>query len=200
MYQNFNKIYRAAIYVRLSKEDGDLSSSAKLESNSISNQKALILDFLKDKKDIEVVSVRVDDGYTGSNFERPAFQAMLEDIRRGIVDCVVVKDLSRFGREYIDSGKYIERLFPALGVRFIAINDNYDSLQGSWFQKETRWCRKQVESGVIDLLGTDMHRIDWRAPEIGQALSWLDGHVSPERIQQLVYKNPLKIIRKEKIK
>ncbi len=77
---------------------------------------------------------------------------------------------------------------------------NYDSLQGNWFQKETRWCRKQVESGVIDLLGTDMHRIDWRAPEIGQALSWLDGHVSPERIQQLVYKNPLKIIRKEKIK
>ncbi len=104
MYQNINKIYHAAIYVRLSKEDGDISSSAKLESNSISNQKALILDFLKDKKDIEVVSVRVDDGYSGSNFERPAFQAMLEDIRRGIVDCVVVKDLSRFGREYIDSG------------------------------------------------------------------------------------------------
>ena len=130
MYQNINKIYHAAIYVRLSKEDGDISSSAKLESNSISNQKALILDFLKDKKDIEVVSVRVDDGYLGSNFERPAFQAMLEDIRRGIVDCVVVKDLSRFGREYIDSGKYIERLFPALGVRFIAINDNYDSLKG----------------------------------------------------------------------
>ena len=129
MYQNINKIYHAAIYVRLSKEDGDISSSAKLESNSISNQKALILDFLKDKKDIEVVSVRVDDGYSGSNFERPAFQAMLEDIRRGIVDCVV-KDLSRFGREYIDSGKYIERLFPALGVRFIAINDNYDSLKG----------------------------------------------------------------------
>ena len=94
MYQNINKIYHAAIYVRLSKEDGDISSSAKLESNSISNQKALILDFLKDKKDIEVVSVRVDDGYSGSNFERPAFQAMLEDIRRGIVDCVVVKDLS----------------------------------------------------------------------------------------------------------
>ena len=127
MYQNINKIYHAAIYVRLSKEDGDISSSAKLESNSISNQKALILDFLKDKKDIEVVSVRVDDGYSGSNFEHPAFQAMLEDIRRGIVDCVVVKDLSRFGREYIDSGKYIERLFPALGVRFIAINDGFDT-------------------------------------------------------------------------
>ena len=112
------------------KKDGDISSSAKLESNSISNQKALILDFLKDKKDIEVVSVRVDDGYSGSNFDRPAFQAMLEDIRRWDCRLRSGKDLSRFGREYIDSGKYIERLFPALGVRFIAINDNYDSLKG----------------------------------------------------------------------
>ena len=124
------KIYHAAIYVRLSKEDGDVKDAAKAESNSISNQKNLIKDFLKDKEDIVVVSERVDDGYSGSNFERPAFQMMLEDIKKGIVDCVIVKDLSRFGREYIDSGRYIERLFPALGVRFIAINDNYDSLEG----------------------------------------------------------------------
>ncbi len=124
------KIYHAAIYVRLSKEDGDIANSAKAESNSISNQKNLIKDFLKDKEDIVVVSERVDDGYSGSNFERPAFQMMLEDIKKGTVDCVIVKDLSRFGREYIDSGRYIERLFPALGVRFIAVNDNYDSLEG----------------------------------------------------------------------
>lgn len=124
------KIYHAAIYVRISKEDGDVSSAVKAESNSISNQKRLIRDFLKDKKDIIVVSERVDDGYSGSSFERPSFQLMLEDIKKGIVDCVVVKDLSRFGREYIDSGMYIERLFPALGVRFIAVNDNYDSLEG----------------------------------------------------------------------
>lgn len=124
------KIYHAAIYVRLSKEDGDVANAAKAESNSISNQKNLIKDFLKDKEDIVVVSERVDDGYSGSNFERPAFQMMLEDIKKGTVDCVIVKDLSRFGREYIDSGRYIERLFPALGVRFIAINDNYDSLSG----------------------------------------------------------------------
>lgn len=122
------KIYHAAIYVRLSKEDGDVANSAKAESNSISNQKNLIKDFLKDKEDIVIVSERVDDGYSGSNFERPAFQMMLEDIKKGIVDCVIVKDLSRFGREYIDSGRYIERLFPALGVRFIAVNDGYDSL------------------------------------------------------------------------
>ncbi|GFI50598.1 hypothetical protein IMSAGC020_01807 [Lachnospiraceae bacterium] len=77
-----------------------------------------------------MVSERVDDGYSGSSFERPSFKLMLEDIKKGVVDCVVVKDLSRFGREYIDSGRYIERLFPALGVRFIAINDGYDSLEG----------------------------------------------------------------------
>lgn len=127
---NSKKIYHAVIYVRLSKEDGDVAAAGKRESNSISSQKDLIKNFLKDKKDIVVVSERVDDGYSGSNFERPAFQMMLEDIKKGIVDCVVVKDLSRFGREYIDAGKYIERLFPALGVRFIAVNDYYDNLEG----------------------------------------------------------------------
>lgn len=89
---NSKKIYHAAIYVRLSKEDGDVATAGKRESNSISNQKDLIKNFLKDKKDIVVVSERVDDGYSGSNFERPAFQMMLEDIKKGIVDCVVVKD------------------------------------------------------------------------------------------------------------
>lgn len=127
--QKIRKIFHAAIYVRLSKEDGDVADAGKKESNSISNQKSLIRDFLRDKEDIEIVSERVDDGYSGSNFERPQFKLMMEDIKRGIVDCVVVKDLSRFGREYIDSGKYIERLFPALGVRFIAVNDHIDSLE-----------------------------------------------------------------------
>ncbi len=130
MKQNIKK-FKAAIYVRLSKEDGDVTDAGKTESNSISNQRELIKDFLKDKNDIEVVSERVDDGFSGVNFERPAFQAMLTDIRNGIVDCVVVKDLSRFGRNYIDSGRYIEQIFPMLGVRFIAVNDNYDSLNHS---------------------------------------------------------------------
>ena len=80
---NSKKIYHAAIYVRLSKEDGDVATAGKRESNSISNQKDLIKNFLKDKKDIVVVSERVDDGYSGSNFERPAFQMMLEDIKKG---------------------------------------------------------------------------------------------------------------------
>ena len=119
--------YRAAIYLRLSKEDGDVVAGGKLESNSISNQKDLIMDFLKSKSDIEVVSVRIDDGYSGVNFCRPDFQKMLEDIKKGKIDCVIVKDLSRFSRNYIEAGRYLEKIFPALGVRFIAINDNYDS-------------------------------------------------------------------------
>lgn len=128
MNNHIKKIYHAAIYVRLSKEDGDVASNKKAESNSISNQKSLVKEFLKNKDDILIVKEYVDDGYSGSNFERPAFQMMLEDIKKGIIDCVCTKDLSRFGREYIDAGMYIERLFPAMGVRFIAVNDNYDSL------------------------------------------------------------------------
>lgn len=123
MNTNLNsEIYNADAYLRLSREDGD-----KEESDSIVNQKALIKDFLKSNPDIHLFEEKVDDGYTGVNFERPAFQSMMEDIKSGKVNCVIVKDLSRFGRNYIEAGRYIERIFPFLGVRFIAINDNVDS-------------------------------------------------------------------------
>ena len=120
--------YNAAIYVRLSKEDLDSGDSKKTESNSISNQKQLVLDYVKDKPEINIVSIRVDDGYTGTNYDRPAFQRMMDDIKAGRVNCVIVKDLSRFGREYINAGKYIDRLFPYYGVRLIAINDGIDTV------------------------------------------------------------------------
>ena len=124
MNTNLNTdVYDADVYLRLSKEDGD-----KEESDSITNQRELILEFLKSREDIRIHAVRVDDGYSGVNFERPAFQQMLEDIKAGKVNCVVTKDLSRFGRNHIEVGKYIEKIFPYLGVRFIAVNDNYDSL------------------------------------------------------------------------
>lgn len=120
--------YHAAVYVRLSKEDLDSGDSRKTESNSISNQKQLVLDYVKDKPEIDIVSIRVDDGYTGTNYDRPAFQRMMDDIKAGKVNCVIVKDLSRFGREYINAGKYIDRLFPYYGVRLIAINDGIDTV------------------------------------------------------------------------
>lgn len=114
--------YDAAAYFRLSREDGD-----KEESDSIVNQKALIKEFLKANPDIVLYEEKVDDGYTGVDFERPAFQEMMESIKLGKVNCVIVKDLSRFGRNYIEAGRYIEKIFPYLGVRFIAINDNIDT-------------------------------------------------------------------------
>lgn len=123
-----NKVYRAAIYVRLSKEDGDVTiSNDKVESDSISNQRELIKEYLKSKPEIRVCSERVDDGYSGVDFNRPAFQLMIQDVKENKIDCIVVKDLSRLGRNYIEVGKYVQNIFPVLGVRFIAINDNYDS-------------------------------------------------------------------------
>lgn len=122
------KVYRAAIYVRLSKEDGDSFLSGKNESDSITNQKLLIKKYLEKIPDIEVTAVFEDDGFTGTNFERPGFKRLIEAVNAGTINCVVVKDFSRLGREYLEAGNYIEKVFPALGVRFISINDDYDSL------------------------------------------------------------------------
>lgn len=127
---SLDREYKAAIYLRLSKEDGDFSfSGEKLESDSISNQRLLILDYLKKHPEITVVKEYCDDGYTGANFERPDFNRMMDAVKSGEIDCIVVKDLSRFGREYIGSGEYIQKVFPRLGIRFIAINDHYDNAQ-----------------------------------------------------------------------
>ena len=90
-------VYLTAAYMRLSKEDLDYGDSRKIESNSISNQKQLIMDYVKDKPEFQLVSLRIDDGYTGTNYDRPAFQLMLEDIKAGRINCIIIKDLSRFG-------------------------------------------------------------------------------------------------------
>ncbi len=118
------KKYKATMYVRLSNSD-DIKNNE--ESNSIVNQKRLIQDYVKNQPDIEIVSEKVDDGYSGIIFERPAFSEMIEDIESGKINCIIVKDLSRFGREYIETGRYLQKVFPAYGVRFIAINDNIDT-------------------------------------------------------------------------
>lgn len=119
------KIWNATLYLRLSRDDGD-----KEESNSITGQRELLRDFIRSRPELREYAVRIDDGFTGSNFERPSFKKMLEDVKAGRTNCIIVKDLSRFGRNYLDAGEYIEKIFPFLGVRFIAVNDNYDSLAG----------------------------------------------------------------------
>lgn len=129
MLQKRLERYDTALYLRLSKEDGDVASGSKNESNSIANQKSLIMDYLQSRPEFRVVSIREDDGFSGTDFKRPAFQAMMEDVKKGVINCIIVKDLSRFGRNYIEVGRYLEKLFPMLGIRFIAVNDNYDSLE-----------------------------------------------------------------------
>jgi len=119
------KIWNATLYLRLSRDDGD-----KEESNSITGQRELLRDYIRNRPEFHEYAVRIDDGFTGSNFERPDFKKMMEDVKEGRTDCIIVKDLSRFGRNYLDAGEYIEKIFPFLGVRFIAVNDNYDSLAG----------------------------------------------------------------------
>ena len=114
--------FQATAYLRLS-----YTENHENESDSIANQKKLIEDYVKGHPDIELVSEKVDDGYSGILFDRPAFQEMMQDIMEGRVNCVIVKDLSRLGREYIETGRYLRRIFPAYGVRFIAINDNIDT-------------------------------------------------------------------------
>ena len=124
MFFQGNEKYNCATYLRLSRSDGD-----QQESNSIKNQRALLNDYMGKHPELHKFDEYVDDGYSGTNFERPDFKRMMQDIEKRNVNCIIVKDLSRFGRNYIETGRYLERIFPFMGVRFIAINDHYDSAE-----------------------------------------------------------------------
>ncbi len=115
------KKYDVGNYLRLS-VDSDYTGSDSLE-----NQRRLAHEFVSRHPDLNIVREYVDDGKTGTDFSRPAFSRMMADLKAGLINCVIVKDLSRFGREYIEAGNYIEKVFPFLGVRFISIVDRYDS-------------------------------------------------------------------------
>lgn len=117
-----DKEMKACGYYRLSREDGD-----KAESDSIKNQKVLVEDYAA-AKGFSLVNEYADDGFTGTNFNRPSFNRLMEDVQAGKVNCIIVKDLSRLGRNYIEMGRYMTRIFPSMGVRLIAINDGYDSI------------------------------------------------------------------------
>ncbi len=119
-----NNIYRAVIYIRLS--EADEGKSYESESESITNQRNLLMNFVKEKGFI-FVGEYVDDGYSGTNFERPGFTKMIEDIKNKMANLVIVKDLSRLGRDHVMTGYYIENFFPENNIRFISLQENYDS-------------------------------------------------------------------------
>lgn len=120
---------KTAMYLRISSEDADLRTGEKNESESISNQRSLLRDYVCSHADLSGSKILefCDDGWSGTNFERPAVKELLEQVKRGQINCIVVKDLSRFGRDYLTVGDYISRVFPFLGVRFISVNDGFDS-------------------------------------------------------------------------
>ena len=120
--QILKKIYRVVLYLRLSSDDGD-----NKESDSISNQRILTRGYLDGKSEFVIVREFVDDGFTGTNFDRPDFQEMMRYLEEGKADCIVCKDLSRFGRDFSGVLQYVERILPQMGIRLILVNDNYDS-------------------------------------------------------------------------
>lgn len=116
------RLWKPAVYMRLSRDDGD-----KEESDSIQNQRALLAEFVSSQDDMAEPAYYLDDGFTGTDFERPDFQRMLRDLKAKKINCVIVKDLSRFGRNYVGVGEYLERIFPLQDVRFISVSDHVDS-------------------------------------------------------------------------
>lgn len=118
------KLYKACLYLRLSDED-----KRNIEDNSIGNQKKICLEHLKKLPEIEVIASYIDNGASGTNFSRSGFKQMLQDLTKGEINCIVVKDLSRLGRNYLETSEYLEKFFPEAGIRFIAVNNGYDSIR-----------------------------------------------------------------------
>lgn len=118
------KTFKVGLYIRLSREDGD-----KEESSSITNQREILKRYVNENENFFIIKEYVDDGWTGTNFNRPSFKEMIKDIEKGIIDTVITKDLSRLGRDYIDTGYYLQRYFPEHMVRYIALLDNIDTME-----------------------------------------------------------------------
>lgn len=129
------RIYKTAMYLRLSKGDDDLNTSDKTQSNSIESQKLIIGNYINSQDDLELAGCFIDDGHTGLNFDRDAFKKMMKKVDAGEIDCIVVKDNSRLGRDRIVTTEFISKTFEEKGVRFISINDNYDSLTAGSSEK-----------------------------------------------------------------
>lgn len=169
--QGENKItygskYIIALYIRLSQEDRDVSlRSDKAESNSITNQRALLWDFIRNHEEFTDCTVieKYDDGYSGVHFDsRPAFTELIELAKAGKINCIIVKDFSRFGRNYVELGDYLEQYFPFLGVRFISVNDNYDSKD---FEGTTGGLDVAFKNMIYDFYSREFskkQRIAWR--------------------------------------
>lgn len=136
-------LFRTATYARLSVD------SAVTESDSITSQQMLMRDFIRGRDEFFLVREYKDDGISGTRFDRQAFDSMLEEVRKGNINCIIVKDFSRFGRDHIEVGSYLEKIFPFLGVRFISVNDGYDSFDRDCADKKLAVILKNLVNEYI---------------------------------------------------
>ncbi len=136
-------LFRTATYARISVD------SAVTESDSINSQQMLMRDYIKDRGEFFLVREYKDDGISGTRFDRQAFDSLLEEVRKGNINCIIVKDFSRFGRDHIEVGNYLEKIFPFLGVRFISVNDGYDSFDKDCADKKLAVILKNLVNEYI---------------------------------------------------
>lgn len=146
-----------AMYVRLSEEDRNVDGIVKSESDSIANQRKLLSGFISNRAEFDDYDVReyCDDGHTGTDFKREGFVSMMDDVKSGLISCIIVKDFSRFGRDYLEVGKYLEIILPSLQVRFISINDNYDSDKNVGM---TGGMNVAIKNLIYNMYSTDMSK------------------------------------------
>ncbi|WP_193319768.1 recombinase family protein, partial [Streptococcus pneumoniae] len=143
--------YRTGIYIRLSKER---TESWRHKSQSLKTQESLARTFAQEKG-LTVTKCYIDYEYSGTKFNRPAYQDMMEDIKRGVINCILIRDLSRLGRNYIEIGRLIDKVFPFMGVRFISINDNLDTLNGL---EDKKSFEVEIKNLVNDLYSKDISK------------------------------------------
>ena len=136
------KQFRAGLYARVSRE------KEKRPKDSLENQLAIMRSFVDEQNDLMVFHEYMDSGYTGTNFTRPAFMEMMEDVKSGRINCIVVKDLSRFGRDYLETTNYMEVILPFMGIRLISVNDRYDSLDKTSSSKELEVALKNLANDM----------------------------------------------------
>ena len=180
-------IYCAGIYARLSVK------GCEKKAQSIKNQIMICGDYIKVNNDIILSGCYSDYGKSGMNFDRPGFKRMYKDIVLGKINCVIVKDLSRFGRNHIDVGEYIQKIFPGLGVRFISVTDGYDSLYDTYGRKEFSVNLKNL---VNELYAADISVKVKNAKEIKRREGNYLGSVAPYGFR-IVYENGVRILKEE---
>ena len=177
---------KMALYLRLSHADNDLGENDKDESNSIENQRKLLCDYVENTDGLDgEIEEYVDDGFTGTNFDRPGFQRMIEDAKKGKIDTVIVKDLSRLGRDYIGVGDYLEQIFPSMGIRVIAINSNYDS--DNFFGNTMG-----MDVGITNLVNSLYSKDLSKKVRSGKRAKWKSGFSTGERQPFGYVRDPMK--------